>query len=166
MTGPDRSSVELISVAAVADNLVIGADGEIPWPSLPADRCQYRERVAEDPVILGRRTFDSMRDDLPGSTQIVLSRSVDSFDVPTAYHAAGVDETLSILESLDADRGYVLGGGAIYELFQPYLDRMVLSRVPGTYEGDTFYPEWNEDDWRLVEETDYENFVLQEWVRR
>jgi len=158
--------VELISVAAVAENGVIGDDGEIPWPSIQADRRQYRARVADHPVALGRRTFDSMRDDLPGSAQVVLSRSRDEFDPDTAHHAEDVAEAVDIAESLGADRLYVLGGGAIYELFQPHVDRMVLSRVHGEYEGDTYYPEFDGDEWDLAETTEYERFTLEEWVRR
>ncbi|MFC7096383.1 dihydrofolate reductase [Halobaculum marinum] len=157
--------VELVSVAAVADNGVLGDDGELPWPSIPADKQQYRSRIANDPVILGRKTFDSMRDDLPGSAQIVLSRSVDSFDVDTAHHAADVEEAVAVAASLGADTAYVIGGGAIYDLFQPHLDRMALSRVHGEYEGDTHYPEWDEADWELVESTEYDRFTLEEWVR-
>jgi len=157
--------MELVSVAAVAANGVIGDDGELPWPSIPADKEQYRERIAADPVILGRRTFDAMRDDLPGSAQIVLSRSVDSFDVESAHHAADVEQATEVAASLDADVAYVIGGGAIYELFQPHVDRMFLSRVDGEYEGDSYYPEWDERDWRLVAETEYDRFTLEEWER-
>jgi len=157
--------MELVSVAAVADNGVIGDDGELPWPSIPADKRQYRKRIASDPVILGRRTFDSMRDDLPGSHQIVLSRSHDAFDIDTAHHAGGVEEAIEIVEELEAERAYVIGGGGIYRLFQSHVDRMVLSRVHGSYEGDTYYPEWDDDAWKLDEETEYDRFTLQEWVR-
>lgn len=158
--------MELVAVAAVADNLVIGEDGELPWPSIPEDREQYRARVAGSPVILGRRTFESMRDDLPGTAQIVLSRSERDYDEETAYDADGVSDAIEIAESLGADRAYVLGGGVIYHLFQPRLDRMVLSRIPGEYDGDTYYPEWVPDEWVLVDVTEYERFTLQEWVRR
>jgi dihydrofolate reductase len=154
--------MELISVAALAENRTIGDDGDIPWESIPADERQYRERIAENPVILGRRTFE-MYEDLPGSEQIVLSRTVREFDVETAHHAAGVEEAIEVATSLDAGRAYVIGGAGIYELFQPHLDRMVLSRVPGTYEGDTYYPAWENSTWRLVEETEYDRFTLQHW---
>jgi dihydrofolate reductase len=157
--------MELISVAAVGENGVIGDDGELPWPSIPADKRQYRTRIADSPVILGRRTFDSMRDDLPGSHRIVLSRSQDSFDVPTAHHAEDIDDAVAVAESLGADPAYVIGGGAIYELFQPHVDRMVLSRVHGEYEGDSYYPDWDEDDWELADRTEYDRFDLEEWVR-
>ncbi|MFB6167416.1 MAG: dihydrofolate reductase [Haloferacaceae archaeon] len=158
--------VELVSVAALAANRVIGRDGEIPWPSLPEDHAQYRALVANDPVVLGRRTFDSMRSDLPGSAQVVVSRSRESVDVPTARAASGVEETVETLEAIEAAVAYVLGGGAIYDLFQPHLDRMVLSHVPGEYEGDTTYPEWTEDAWAVVREEPHDGFTLREWVRR
>ena len=157
--------VELVSVAAVADDGVIGADGELPWSSIPADKEQYRSRIADHPVILGRRTFESMLDDLPGSAQIVLSRSVDSFDVDTAHHAATVEEAVEIADSLGADTAYVIGGGKIYDLFQPHVDRMALSRVHGEYEGDSYYPEWDEAEFELVESTEYDRFTLEEWRR-
>jgi len=156
--------MELISVAAVAENGVIGRDGELPW-HLPGDSEQYRERVAGDPVILGRRTFESMLDDLPGTAQVVLSRSEQSFDVPTAHHAGGVEEALAVLESLGAERAYVLGGEAIYELFQPHLDRMALTRVPGEYEGDATYPAFDDGAWTLAETIDHGAFVVEVYDR-
>ncbi|WP_280588299.1 dihydrofolate reductase [Halorubrum sp. Boch-26] len=197
--------MQLVSVAALAENRVIGNDGGVPWPDLPEDVRQYRERVAGSPVVLGRRTFDSMRGDLPGRRQIVVSRSVDAVDVPTAVVADGVDEAISIARDLVGERAnpggrdgvaggsgavvagetspagtapadadpndpyapvHVLGGGAIYELFQPCVDRMALSHVDGAYEGDTRFPAWDETEWRVADETDYEGFTLREWVRR
>jgi dihydrofolate reductase len=157
--------MELVTVAAVAENGVIGRDGELPWPSIPADKRQYRQRIADSPVILGRTTFDSMREDLPGNAQIVLSRSQSDFDVPSAHHASGVDDAVATLEGLGADVAYVIGGAGIYELFQPAVDRMVLSRIPGEYEGDAFFPEWDEADWTVVESEPYDEFTLEEWVR-
>jgi dihydrofolate reductase len=163
--GEVRDGMQLITVAAVAANGVIGRDGDLPWPSIPADKRQYRERIADSPVILGRRTFDSMRDDLPGTAQVVLSRSTTEYDVASAHHATGVDDAVATVESLGSDRAYVIGGAAIYDLFQPHADRMVLSRIPDEYEGDTSFPDWNPDDWNLADRTEYEAFTLEEWVR-
>jgi dihydrofolate reductase len=95
----------------------------------------------------------------------VLSRSHQEFAVDTAYHAESVEAAVDIADSLGADRAYVIGGGVIYHLFQPHVDRMALSRVHGEYEGDTYYPEWDEDAWTLESETEYDRFSLQEWVR-
>ena len=162
--------MKLVSVAALAENRVIGRDGEVPWPHIEADVRQYRERVAGSPVILGRRTFDSMRDDLPGSRQIVVSRSVDAVDVPTATVADGDEAALELAreaaDEVGVDTVYVLGGGGIYDLFQPHLDGMALSHVHGAYEGDTYYPDWDPDEWAVAAETEYDRFTLREWVRR
>jgi len=157
--------MELVTVAAVAANGVIGRDGELPWPSIPADRRQYRTRVAEWPVILGRRTFESMREALPGAAQVVLSRSDPEYDLESVHPASGVDEAVDVAESLDADRAYVLGGAAIYELFQPVVDRMLLSRLPEAYDGDAYFPEWDPENWTLVDSTEYDRFTLEEWTR-
>lgn len=191
--------MKLVSVAALAENRVIGNDGGVPWPELPEDVSQYRARVADSPVVLGRWTFESMREDLPGRRQIVVSRSVDSVDAPTAVVADGVDAATELAreavgerpdagaadgvagetspagtgpvgalpdDALSDDVVYVLGGGAIYEQFQPRVDRMVLSHVDGAYEGDTRFPAWDESEWRVADETEYEGFTLREWVRR
>lgn len=158
--------MELVSVVAVAESGVIGRDGELPWDSIPADKRQYRNRVADGPVILGRKTFESMLDDLPGNHQIVLSRTERDYDVETASHASNVAEAVAVAESLGADVAYVLGGAAIYDLFQPTIDRMIVSRIPGRYEGGSTFPEWSEDEWRLAETETWEQFTLEEWVRR
>jgi dihydrofolate reductase len=157
--------IDLVTVAAVAENGVIGRDGELPWPSIEADKRQYRDRIADSPIILGRRTFDSMRDDLPGTDQIVLSRSVSSIDVETAHAASGVDDARDVAESLGAPCAYVVGGAAIYELFQPVVDRMVLSRIPVEYEGDSSFPEWDAAEWALRDRTEYDEFTLEIWDR-
>jgi len=158
--------MKLVSVAAVAENGVIGRGDELPWPSIPADKKQYRARVADSVVVLGRRSFELMCDDLPGSARIVLSRTERDYDVDTAYHAGSVEDAVEVAESLGADTAYVLGGGGIYELFQPHVDRMVLSRVHGSYEGDSYYPEFDADEWILEKETPRDRFTLEEWRRR
>lgn len=177
--------MRLVSVAAVAENGVIGDDGAVPWPSLPEDVVQYRERVAGSPVILGRRTFDSMRDDLPGSEQIVVSRSVDAVDEPSAVVAHGVDEALSAARAsvgvdagigtdtdagtnagTDTDTVYILGGASIYELFQPLIDTMILSHVAGRYDGDATFPTWDDTEWTVTTQTAYDGFTLHEWNRK
>lgn len=155
--------MELVSVAALAENRVIGDGDEVPW-DLPEDKRQYRERVAGHPTIYGRRTYE-MFSDPPGSAYIVLSRSEREYDRENAYHAGSVDEAVEIAESLGADRAYVLGGGGIYHLFQPHLTGMVLTRVPGEYEGDTFYPAWDDEAWELVETEEYEDFTVETWER-
>jgi dihydrofolate reductase len=106
-----------------------------------------------------------MREDLPGTAQVVLSRSASEYDVVSAHHAGGIDDAVATAESLGSDRAYVIGGAGIYDLFQPVVDRMVLSRVPGAYDGDAYFPEWDVNEWTVVDRTPYDDFTLEEWVR-
>jgi dihydrofolate reductase len=157
--------MDLISVAAVAENGVIGDEnGDVPW-DLPEDVDQYRERVADYPVILGRRTYE-MYENPPGSTQIVLSRTERDWDRETAHHAGGVEDAVDLVASLGADRAYVVGGGGIYDLFQPHLTGMALTRVPGEYEGTTYYPDWDEAEWELLDTEAYDGFTVKRWERK
>ena len=156
--------MELASVAALDEARVIGNEGEVPW-TLPEDRRQYRSRIAESPVILGRVTFESMREYLPGSRHTVMSRSARHSYVPTAYHASSVDEAVDIAASQESDIAYVIGGAGIFSLFQSHLDRMFLSRIPGEHEGDAFYPEWDSTEWTRHDTTEYEHFTVEEWHR-
>jgi dihydrofolate reductase len=155
--------MEVISVAAVAENDVIGKGNSLPW-SLPHEVDRYRERVAGHPVVIGRRTFE-MFSDPPGREQIVLSRTERDWDDPRVHHAGGVDDALDVARHLDDDVLYVLGGSAIYEAFLDVADRQLLSRVHGEYDGDATYPEFDRDEWTLADETEYDGYTLEDWVR-
>lgn len=157
--------MELITVAAVAENGVIGRDGERPWTRPQADRRQYSNRIADSPVIVGRKTFASMRDDPPGVAQIVLSRSEREYGADTTHNVSGVEDALETLDSLGAEQAYVVGGAQVYELFQPLVDKMVLSRIPGEYDGDAYFPEWDVTEWHRVRTVDYDEFTLEAWLR-
>lgn len=158
--------MKLIAVAAVSENGIIGRDGELPWPSMPADKREYRSRIAHDPVILGRRTFLSMVDDLPGSVQIVMSRSARTYEQTNARHARTVNEAFEHLNDLGAERAYVIGGAEIYSLFMPYFDRLFISRVLGTYPGDKAFPDIDQDTWMINSRTPRAGYILEEWIRR
>ncbi len=159
--------MDLIAVAAVAENGVIGADGELPWSSIPADKRQYRERVASAPVVLGRRTFESMRGDLPGSHQFVLSRDSDlEYQEPAAQVVNSVEAAIERLREHGHGEAFVLGGGGAYAATFPYLTKLRISRIPGEYAGDTTFPAIDPGEWRLVRREDREGFELEIWHRR
>lgn len=161
------SDVELVAVAAVAENGVIGDGPTVPW-DLPEDRRQYRERVADAPVVVGRRTFESMHAidaPLPGTRQVVLSRSGRTFPESTVQVVDGLDPALAALAATGADRASVLGGEAVYRLFQPHVDRMVLSRVHQRPDGDAVYPTFDRAAWRRTREEPHDGFTVEHWRR-
>ncbi|MFB6118318.1 dihydrofolate reductase [Halosegnis sp.] len=134
--------LELVAIAAVAANGVIGRDGTLPW-HLPADLAHFKELTTGHPVILGRRTYESIRDrlggPLPDRTNIVLSRS--SLELPDgAVHAPDVDAALKAAAARDSV-AFVAGGATVYETLLERVDRLELTELDAAYEGDTYFPE-------------------------
>jgi dihydrofolate reductase len=132
-------------VAASANN-VIGDDGSLPW-HLSEDLRRFKEITMGKPMIMGRLTYESIGKALPGRRSIVLTRQAD-------YKPEGV-EVVSTPEAAlklagDADEVMVIGGGEIYRQFLPMTDRIYLTRVHTEFDGDTFFPEIREDEWRIV----------------
>ncbi|MFC7096015.1 dihydrofolate reductase [Halobaculum marinum] len=146
--------IRVALVAAVAANGVIGADGGMPW-HFPADLRHFKETTTGHPVIMGRKTYESIAADiggpLPGRANIVLSRSEP--DLPEDVVVAdSVEAALRAARDAAAERGvdtvYVAGGGAVYEQFLPLADRLVLTEIHESYDGDTSFPEFDAAAWR------------------
>ncbi|MBW3599799.1 MAG: dihydrofolate reductase [Planctomycetes bacterium] len=135
-------------IAAVAENGVIGLDGDMPW-RLPADLRRFRRVTMGKPVIMGRRTYESIGHMLPGRTMIVVTRQ-SNYDAGDATTAPSLEHALELTR--DADEAFVIGGENLFRLALPLADRFYQTVVHATPEGDTFFPEWNQAEWRLVEE--------------
>lgn len=139
-------------IAAVSRNGVIGADGGVPW-HIPSDMRSFVTITMGKPLIMGRKTWESLKGALPGRTNIVVTRGQD-------YDADGGVVVHSPEEALEAARRaagqgsevMVAGGSSIYEAFLPAADRMYLSRVDADVEGDTRFPEVDWEEWQTVHE--------------
>lgn len=143
--------MELVIIAAVAENGVIGREGGLPW-RLPEDLRRFKRVTTGRPVIMGRKTFETLPGPLPGRRNIVVSRR-------EGYRPAGVEVFGSVEEAVSAAREtadqegpvFVLGGGEIYDLALPLADRLDLTRVEASVEGDTRFPDVDWSAWELVE---------------
>ncbi|MFW6436184.1 MAG: dihydrofolate reductase [Halococcoides sp.] len=155
--------LEVVAVAAVAENGVIGDGPTLPW-DLPHEVRQYRTRVAEETVAIGRRTFE-MFDDPPGAHRIVLSRSTRSSPDPTVTYVSSVEAAIATARERNTGTLFVLGGAAIYRAFLDRCDRLLISRIHGSYEGDATFPEIDETVWTLVRETPQEGYTLETYCR-
>ncbi len=137
---------EIILILARADNGVIGKDGTMPW-HLPADLRHFKSLTQGKPMIMGRKTFDSLPGLLPGRRHIVLTRDKD-WEAEGAEVAGSVKEALKIA---NAPHIAIIGGAEIYRLFLPKADRIALTEVHIDVDGDTnmdgFDPEiWHESE--------------------
>ena len=132
-------------VAASANN-VIGADGELPW-RLSNDLKRFKAITMGKPIVMGRKTWDSIGRALPGRQNIVITRQSD-------FIAEGCDVVGSVAQALaaagDTDEVMVIGGSQVYELFLPDADRIYLTRVHAEVEGDAFLPRTTLDEWHEV----------------
>jgi dihydrofolate reductase len=136
---------ELVLIAAMARNGVIGHQGDMPW-RLPADLKHFRAVTASNPLIMGRKTFDSIGKPLPGRRNIVISRSSPS--LPEAVELA---ESLdaALLKCADAEQVMIIGGGEIYRQAMPLADRMELTLIDTEPAGDTHFPDYDVSEWSV-----------------
>jgi len=140
MTG---SSATITLVAAVGENGVIGKEGGLPW-RLPDDLRHFRRVTLGKPVILGRKTFETLPGPLEGRINIVLTRRED-FAAEGCLVARTIDEALALAG--DAEEIIVAGGSDVYRAFLPRARRFHLTRVHARAAGDTYFPEIDESEW-------------------
>ncbi|WP_254763877.1 dihydrofolate reductase [Natrinema marinum] len=164
---------ELVAIVAVADNGVIGKDGDMPW-HIPADLEHFKETTMDHPVIMGRVTYEgileTLGEPLPGRTTVVLtSRNLETPEGAVVAH--GLADALEAAETAarehhdGADRVFVAGGATVYEQLLPAVDRLIVTEVHREPEGDTFFPDWDRETWTETARDEREGFTFAEYVR-
>jgi dihydrofolate reductase len=136
------SQAKIVLVVAVAQNGVIGRDGDLPW-RLPSDLKRFKQLTLGKPVVMGRKTWDSIGRPLPGRPNIVVTRDA-SFAAPGATVVSSLDEGLAVAqreaEALGVDEVCVIGGGQIYAQVFDRADILHVTRVEADVAGDTRFP--------------------------
>lgn len=139
-TEPPRIAI----IAAVARNRIIGRDNTMPW-HLAGDLKRFRALTMGHPIIMGRRTWQSLGRPLAGRRNIVVSRD-------PAFAAPGCEPAISLESALAAcagtERVFVIGGAQLYTAALPLADRLYLTEIHRDFEGDTFFPEFDRRSWR------------------
>jgi dihydrofolate reductase len=138
-------------IVAAATNNVIGRDGGMPW-HLSADLKRFKAITMGKPIVMGRLTFESIGKPLPGRRNIVISRQ-------SGFVAEGCEvvasPTAALAAAADAPEIMVIGGGRIYQQLLPLADRVYLTRVHASPEGDAYFPDLPASEWRLIEREDF-----------
>ena len=144
-------------VVARAQNHVIGNAGTIPW-HVPADFAHFKATTFGHPIIMGRKTYESIGKPLPGRTTIVITRG--TVNHPDVLVATSVKAALDLAKTLD-DEVFVVGGERVYEdvMYEGLADRMLISQIPGRPDGDVYF-EFEDDEWEQTAFSQHDGFGL------
>lgn len=147
---PETTSIEL--VAAVAANGVIGNRGQLPW-RLPDDLKHFKLLTLGHPVIMGRRTYESIQRPLPDRHNIVVTTTWSAPPAPGVDVAATLDQAIELARD---GKIFIVGGGVLYQAALPIADLLHLTELDTPAEGDAHFPAFDKSQWRLVNQTRHE----------
>ncbi|MBD8482316.1 dihydrofolate reductase [Pseudomonas coleopterorum] len=169
-----KTSLPLSLIAALAENRVIGIDNSMPW-HLPGDFKYFKATTLGKPIIMGRKTWDSLGRPLPGRLNLVVSRQ-PGLQLPGTEVFASLDAAIERAEAWaheqGADEVMLIGGAQLYELGLAQADRLYLTRVALQPEGDAWFPEFDENQWQKVSSVaneavdDKPAYAFEVWERR
>jgi dihydrofolate reductase len=161
----------LSQVVAAADNNAIGKNNKLLW-TLPNDMKFFKNTTWGMPVIMGRKTYESLGKPLAGRTNIIITHKQD-WQPQGVFVVHDIQEAMVAAGDTDAKEAFIIGGGEIYRQTLPITQRVYLTRVHTTLEGDTFFPDINEADWQLLSQLDFNAdekhayaYSFQVWQRR
>lgn len=140
-------------IAAVAENQVIGRSNDLPW-HLPDDFKFFKEKTKGHPIIMGRKSLESLGKPLPKRTNIVITR--DPNRIPATYKDQGVvivdslEKALNVAKQVEENEIFVIGGAEIYTLALPLATTLYLTEIRQSYEGDAYFPQFDKNEWQEV----------------
>ncbi|WP_138429370.1 dihydrofolate reductase [Fodinibius saliphilus] len=155
----------LAAIVAHDPNLVIGKDGDLPW-HYSEDLKYFKRTTMGHPMIMGRVVFEELDEKpLPGRENIILSRSSDYDHVPTF---SSIEEALQYVK--DEEITFIIGGGKVYRQFMDRIDKLFVTEIKETFEGDTYFPEYRDDigsTWKEIKREDKQelSFVVYERMK-
>ena len=149
--------MKLSMIVAVAENGVIGRNNALPW-YLPNALKYFKQTTMGKPVIMGRKTYESIGKPLPGRTNIVITRQAD-YQPEGVKVVSSVEAARELAESVclidGQEEAMIMGGAEIYALALPHTDRLYLTEVHADVEGDAFFPEYDKSLWQEVAREDF-----------
>jgi dihydrofolate reductase len=167
--------MKVVLVAAIGENYVIGRGGQLPW-RLKSDLQHFRGLTINKPVVMGRKTYESIGKPLKDRTNIVLTKDL-SLSVPGGVLATSMDAAMSFARQDAKKRGVdeimIIGGGDVFERMMPKADRLEITHVHASPAGDAFFPPIDPDIWCEVGHIDFSagpdddaSFTASTYVRR
>ena len=141
----------VLSLLVAADeNNVIEKDNKLPW-HLPSDLKYFKNLTWGMPVVMGRKTFESFGKPLSGRRNIVISRN-NEWKAEGVEIANSIEKAVALAQQSVVNEIFIIGGGEIFKTFLPKAERIYLTRIHQSFDGDAFFPEIDETEWQLVKE--------------
>ncbi|PKB42033.1 dihydrofolate reductase [Cellulophaga sp. RHA19] len=139
---------KIIAIAAAAENNALGKDNDLLW-HLPDDFKRFKKLTTGNPIVMGRKTFESFPKPLPNRKHIVITRDKNyTIEHSNCVVVHSLQDALDITK--DNELVYIIGGGEIYKLALANTHQIELTRVHAIFDADTFFPELNDDNWEIV----------------
>ncbi|MCF3096183.1 type 3 dihydrofolate reductase [Aeromonas australiensis] len=163
--------MKISMIAAMAHDRVIGKDNQMPW-HLPADLAHFKRVTLGKPVLMGRKTFESIGRPLPGRRNLVISRNPD-YQAEGIEVVGSVEAALALLAGSSVEELMVIGGGHLYAEMLPSADCLYLTRIDLAVEGDTRFPAFDDGQWQRADceshpadEKNPHPYSFETWQRR
>ena len=138
--------MRLSIVVAMDDNRLIGSKNQLPW-HLPADLAYFKKLTTGKSILMGRKTYDSIGRPLPNRRNIVITRN-SNISIPGCEVVSSIDDALELTK--DDLEVMVIGGASLCEQLLPKVNRLYITKIDGEFEGDVFFPKYDDFDWREV----------------
>lgn len=152
----------IIIISAIGEGGVIGSDRGLPW-SIPDEYNQFLDHVRGNTIIMGRVSWEIFGADLPETRFIVVSSGLP--DKKGAIIARSMEEAIGVARRYP-EPIFIAGGSGIYKEGLKYADKMYLSFIKGSYEGDRFFPDFDESEWIMAKSVNHKDFVYKEFIRK
>lgn len=156
------NTIKLYGIAAMSENRVIGRNNKLIW-HLPEDLKHFKKITMGCPLVMGRKSFDSLPGILPGRTHIVISRQEreDDVNTPRVKFVTSTQEALKTAHQVAHAHGvekiFVAGGGEIYRQMLPDIERLYLTIIHQDYDGDTLFPQLDWEAWHITDTKEFES---------
>ena len=159
--------MRIIIISAIAQNGVIGkSNGEMPW-HVKEEFQHFKQTTLGSPIIMGRKTFETLGKPLKGRENIIVTRNNDfhlNFDETKIFHS--LQDSIKYCESKKYQKAFIIGGGQIYKQALSFADGMILSYMKFEAEGDIYFPEFSKVNWEKISSEDREQFKIITYIKK
>lgn len=141
-------------IVAASENNVIGINNHLPW-HLPVDMKYFKDMTMGKPIVMGRKSFEELGRVLPGRPNIMITRQTD-YTAEGLYIVPSLEAGIEKAKTFGTEEIFITGGGEIFKMALPIIDRLYLTRVHAEVSGDTYFPEFDPRGWKLVKNERHE----------